>query len=636
MIPLEPDEAAEPEDADRPDRPLVGGRYRIDGDTPLGSGGMGEVWRATDTLLGRTVALKHVQIGGLSQQSVEQVRERTLREGRIAARLHHPNVVTIFDVIVAEDRLWLVLEYVPSRSADKVLAAEGPLPPPRAAHIGAQIAEALATAHAAGIHHRDIKPGNVLVDATGRAKLTDFGISHAVNDLRLTASGMITGTPAFMAPEIARGDDYSNASDIYGLGATLYTLVEGHPPFGIGDPHNPLRLMRQIASGQAPPPTLAGPLTGVLTRMIDPDPGGRPDAATARDVLNEIAKGSTAAPPGPTPTLVETRRPGLRRLTRRTVLAAIALGVAALAAATSVLLPHLRQSTPEPPASAAHNYLPDPRYANPCALRDGADYTGFGSTKAYATGAFLNECGVGIVLTGGGAAEVNFFLFSPRTLWGATEQRGDLTIVRPEPSNTQCDRFVVLPDRTYIDTRATLTGGTVKPCQLADLGTDAVLRILSSTGAVPRYDSLGEATSIYRQHACQLLNNADLGALPGLDLTKTYPAFGDWGCTWGNDPNDPHFGPPAVEIVFLYTAALIAPQNGALENIAGRNVFIQIQTGDNDQTECTAQVVHRHRDGSIPRDEIIDVAVYAAVPAEEQCQMARELAAKVIARLPPP
>jgi eukaryotic-like serine/threonine-protein kinase len=658
------------------EHPLVGGRYRLEGDAPIGTGAMGEVWRATDTLLERVVALKRVRLTALDE-NVAQPREQMLSEGRIAARLHHPNVVTVFDVIVADDRLWLVLEYVPSRSASTLLAAEGPVSPMRAAQIGTQLADALAAAHAAGIWHRDVKPGNVLIDLDGRAKLTDFGISRTVNDLGMTGGGLIVGTPAYLAPEIARGEDFTAAADVYGLGATLYALVEGAPPFGSGDPSNPMRLVHRVATGAVPPPTRAGPLTGALTLLTDRDPGRRPAPAAARDLLAELAQGAaTSAPtppatgtpapfpppsPGPFPPASPgtfppfppaPAPPGARRRgsARPAVLGAVAALVAVVALAATLAVLTRGQPTPAaPPAAApptsaatpptstalASKYIHNPRLANPCGLLQPSDFAGFGSPVRY-LGEGFHSCSVDTTLTGGGHANVEIYFFNYQQLYGTPEKHGDLTVYRSVPSATYCLRLVALPGRPTIAIPTVLTDSQIDPCQLSDIATETVLRILAS-GPVPELDSEGDANSLRRQDGCRLLDGDDLATVPGLNPNNVYPAFAGWGCTWGSLVGHPNFAPPAVDLYFGRTAPLSAGQDGTPEKIADRDVFVKLENTSDGQRKCVAQVVHRHAVDGLggPLEEVVNIAVFAAAPDAQRCQLARTLAAGVVAKLPP-
>ncbi|MEJ3657129.1 serine/threonine-protein kinase [Actinomycetes bacterium KLBMP 9759] len=277
---------------------VVAGRYRLD--ELIGRGGMGSVWRATDTALGRIVALKQVHVVHLPDEEADLARERTMREARIAAALNHPNAITVFDVVADRGDPWLVLEYLRSRSLGTIIRERGPLDPLEAAVIGAAVAAALGAAHAAGIVHRDVKPENILVaTAEGQpigprsvVKLTDFGISHATTVQTITATGALSGTPAYFAPETARGEGTGPATDMYSLGATLYAAVEGSPPFGRGPADNVLALIVRISHGGATPPSGAGPLTGLLTRLVADDPAERPSALDVSAELDDIATGA--------------------------------------------------------------------------------------------------------------------------------------------------------------------------------------------------------------------------------------------------------------------------------------------------------------------------------------------------------
>src|SRR3712207_2593072 len=271
---------------------LVAGRYRLQ--SQLGGGGMGTVWLARDELLGRQVAVKQVlSATGADQRQIDEQRQRALREGRIAARLSHPHAISVYDVALENGQPWLVMEYLPSRSLAAVLTEDGVLRNEVVAQIGAQVADALAATHAAGIVHRDVKPANILIGQGGRVeglvKITDFGISHASGDVTLTQTGQITGTPAFLAPEVAQGLAMTEASDVFSLGATLYTCIEGQPPFGMED--NALGMLHRVAGGNILPPHRSGSLTEPLTRMLEADPADRPTMPEVRDELAKLAAG---------------------------------------------------------------------------------------------------------------------------------------------------------------------------------------------------------------------------------------------------------------------------------------------------------------------------------------------------------
>jgi serine/threonine protein kinase len=275
---------------------LVAGHYRLV--EHIGSGATGVVWRAIDERLERSVAVKQIVTQhGLSDTERSTVRQRAMREAKNAARFQHPNAIVVFDIAEFDGDPCLVMEYLPSRSLAAVLSAQGTLPLAQVARIGEQVAAALVAAHRAGIVHRDIKPGNILLDENGTAKITDFGISRATGDLTLTETGLICGTPAYLAPEVARGADPTPASDVFSLGATLYQALEGQPPYGTNT--NQLALLYSAANGRIIAPTSAGPATELLESMLSIDPDQRPSMSAARARLAGLA----VANPGPPMTL---------------------------------------------------------------------------------------------------------------------------------------------------------------------------------------------------------------------------------------------------------------------------------------------------------------------------------------------
>jgi hypothetical protein len=283
---LEPDPAG-------PAGRLVAGRYRLD--RPLGGGAMGTVWRGHDTRLGRDVAVKEVVLPpSLPDGERRVLRERTFREARVAARLHHPCAVEVYDVVEAGDHPCLVMELVEARTLAEVVRDGGPLAPREAARVGLALLGALDAAHRAGVLHRDVKPGNVLVTHAGRVVLSDFGIATSVDDVRVTSTGLLLGSPAYMAPERARGREPGPPSDLWSLGATLYACVEGRPPFE-GD--DPLTVLTKVVAEPPPPPLSAGPLAPVLLGLLDKDPERRLDAAGARALLEGAARQEAAGLP---------------------------------------------------------------------------------------------------------------------------------------------------------------------------------------------------------------------------------------------------------------------------------------------------------------------------------------------------
>ncbi|MFE7742074.1 protein kinase [Nocardia sp. NPDC057455] len=270
---------------------LIAEHYRLV--ERIGSGGTGVVWRAVDERLQRSVAVKQIHIQpSLPEAERVVVRQRAIREARNAARFQHPNAIVVFDITEHDGDPCLVMEYLKSKSLAAVIGAQGTLPLTQVARIGEQVASALIAAHQAGIVHRDVKPGNILLDDHGTVKITDFGISRATGDVTLTETGLICGTAAYLAPEVARGSDPSPASDVFALGATLFHALEGEPPYGAGS--NPLAVLYAAANGQLSEPRNAGPATDFLLDLLSPEPRERPSMRAARDHLAAFADAGPA------------------------------------------------------------------------------------------------------------------------------------------------------------------------------------------------------------------------------------------------------------------------------------------------------------------------------------------------------
>jgi hypothetical protein len=254
---------------------------------------MGVVWRAEDLLLDRPVAVKEVELpAGLPVQEQAAVRERALREARAAARLSHPSVVTLHDVLEAAGRLFLVIELVDAPTLRELVARDGPLPPAAAARVGLEVLGALAAAHRSGIVHHDVKPANVMVPAGAAAKLADFGIA-SLEDTQRTLTGAAFGSLPYVAPEQAMGRRGGPPADLWGLGATLWFAVEGVPPFDRGGPATTLAAILHDPPGD---PRRAGPLGPVLLALLGKDPDRRPTAPVLHRLLEPLA----AAEQGPT------------------------------------------------------------------------------------------------------------------------------------------------------------------------------------------------------------------------------------------------------------------------------------------------------------------------------------------------
>lgn len=326
----------------------------------VGRGGMGAVWLGRDEVLGRDVALKRVGAAPAGGEGADLARAE--REARLAASLNHPHVVAVFDLTTEDDETWLVMEYVEGATLAEVIRRRGAMSPDEAAPLLRQAAEALASAHEAGIVHRDVKPSNIMVTPNGQVKLTDFGIARMEADATLTQTGMVTGSPAYLSPEVATGRPATDRSDVWALGATLFHALAGRPPYEVGD--SLVGTLYRIAHEDPPRLTDAGWLAPLLEATMTPDPGDRwpmrrvarflaagpsdaghgeetqvmtapvPAAGAATSEASDASRdGAAATPASPASGTAADRR---RRRTGPALLAALA--VTAVAALVAVLL----------------------------------------------------------------------------------------------------------------------------------------------------------------------------------------------------------------------------------------------------------------------------------------------------------
>jgi serine/threonine protein kinase len=267
-------------------------RYRLV--QPVGRGGMGTVWRARDELLDRDVAVKEVRLPLVLDEDLRaELCARTEREGRATAMVAHPSVITVFDVITEDDRPWIVMELLKAESLEELVKNSGPQDPQRVAEIGRQVLGALRAVHAKGILHRDVKPSNVLV-TEDRAVLTDFGLAALEGDVSITQAGIVLGSAGYIAPERVLGDKASTAADLWSLGATLYTAVEGR---GLHGRRTAAAALAALTSGAPIPMERAGPLAPVLRGLLQIDPEARLDAVRAALMLARVAAGGSAEEP---------------------------------------------------------------------------------------------------------------------------------------------------------------------------------------------------------------------------------------------------------------------------------------------------------------------------------------------------
>ncbi|MET8948378.1 serine/threonine-protein kinase [Streptomyces sp. NPDC004542] len=277
---------------------LIAGRYQLR--EVLGRGGMGTVWRAHDQSLDRPVAVKELHVLPYSDEEHRVLVRRATREARAVARVPHPHVVGVHDLVEFEDRLWIVMELVEGPSLARRVAETGPFPPESTAAIGVQLLDALEAVHAVGALHRDVKPANVLLRRDGSAVLTDFGIAALDDGEFLTTTGEMVGSLEFMAPERVTGAEAGPASDLWSLGVTLAAVCGGQSPFRRSA--GPATL-HAVAYEEPVLPERLGPLRPVVDALLRKSPQERPSAAAVRCELRRVAAGEAGTGPLPPATV---------------------------------------------------------------------------------------------------------------------------------------------------------------------------------------------------------------------------------------------------------------------------------------------------------------------------------------------
>ncbi|MEJ3653350.1 serine/threonine-protein kinase [Actinomycetes bacterium KLBMP 9759] len=655
--------------------------YRIE--ALIGHGGAGMVYRATQIRLRRPAAVKLL---APSLAADDEFRRRFEREARLAAGLEHPHIVPIYDSGFADGVLFLTMRYIDGPNLATAVDSNGPMQLHQVCELLTGIAEALDSAHHAGLVHRDVKPANVLLAAptwsAGRrhAYLCDFGIArHTAAGSTLTTVGEFLGTLSYCAPEQLQAQPVDGRTDQYALACVAYFCLTGRAPFTADEPSAVMfaHIFATPPAASTHSPDLPRAVDDVLARALAKQPADRfADCSTFLHAL-AAATGPVAPPPPlpgqPVPAADETIvRPAVEPVTtrirpeligpdtRRRVLRALVLaGIPLLAVIIAVIVavatswappardatgagsPSTSTATPQvsPPTSSALSLpISDPRLVDTCALLSGEQFAGFGKvTAGPGISVSFNRCVLALSLTTGGTAKVNasFVELDGRTIDARPEQPGGLPVSRH--AATGCPRQIMVSDSTVLRLTAEVHNGSADACALTDLATAYAVRVLMDRG-VPHLPSAGgDANSLRRLHACALLGEETVRRVPALDPARRIERFGDWSCTWGNDPYANGFRPPAVVLEFQWPQPVVARENERRTQLGNRTVYIG-PTTSNDHPVCTATIVHRDHPLSTgePAQEIVQIGVYAALPSDEQCRLAQDLAAAVVPQLPPP
>ncbi|MCX4880564.1 serine/threonine-protein kinase [Streptomyces sp. NBC_00847] len=613
----------------------VAGRYRLQ--DPIGQGGMGVVWRAWDETLQRHVAVKCARPGD------ETAAKRLQGEGRYAARLHHPNIVPVFDFVEDGSVCWIVMEYVPSRSLAQIMADDGPLTPGEAGSVGCQIAAALAKSHAAGVVHGDVTPENILVTTDGVARLTDFGIARALwSDVTQTTTGVVHGKPRYLAPEVAKGRPVDEKSDVFSLGASLYAAVEGHSPYG--EVEHPVAYVARAIEGHIEPAEHAGHLTGVLAALLEVEPRNRPDALESYRLLThaapppahvqQVLHDSRTLPLTPLEALtIRLPRPLRRRrrplaITVGALLAAGALTAGLVAASGGDRTGGRRPVDAKPSATAKPGAMGDPRTADPCKLLDAASLIRFGGNRLDPDYGEFDRCDVLVHNSSGddnADLEVNFNLDAAQ--FGndvPTKEVGDLTIATMKRDGPECSRIVATADGRQIEIKGKQLGSPAPdPCALADAGTEHAVALLER-GPVPRRSGTFAAASLARVDACALLDAAALKKVPGVGTDDIDHGFGDWYCEW--DSADENSG---VELQFSQDNSLDGDGEKAVV-VSGKKSYVSPKDSGDDT--CAIRTPHRSYTNQLGDRtvELFVLTVYGPGSVAGLCADAEVLAATVV------
>ncbi|WP_344389886.1 serine/threonine-protein kinase [Streptomyces vastus] len=645
------------------------GRYVLN--EVIGEGRSGDVWLAHDKVVGQDVALKPERIEGDRETAVR----RLLGEPRAMAKFRdHPHVVTLFDVVTVpqdgdsegggEDTYWFIMEYVPGGGLDR----ESPMSPQRAARIGAELADALTALHETGIVHCDIKPANIGLTGRGTAKLLDFGAAHRAGGTEtVTANGPSSFTPAYAAPELARGNIPQPASDVFCLGATLYALVTGSPPRGNAcdgdDEHGQegveeedterlthWKAERGVVEMDA---EAVGPLHPVLTAMLQRDPRQRPEAAEAKRLLAAIAGPERDAGER---TLDDNdndndKPPGRGR--RRWPLLAAALGISAAMALTLVFVPdddgddthdtdQAGQSQLTDEASngsgngSGQSLIGDPHTADLCKLADPTALGQFGEAQVDVDYGNFDRCDVLVHTDEETRIDVSLDLQPGSRPESSQPARtvGKIGIMEKEPQDDECGLLLVPDagsDGILVEVRVnvgdgTVTGGAATLCTVANSAAQSAADVLNQ-GPIPRRSSPYPKDSLAWSTACDLLDAKALSVMPGIKAGA--PADIDvakWRCEWSSDVDDLE-----TEVSFFRDQPKTAA-DGDPVRLSGYDAIVEAE-----EDTCSVFVEYRRYSGKDAETaaEMLRLQVDGRRPAGELRSMATALARSAAAKLPP-
>lgn len=628
----------------------------------IGAGRGGDVWLAHDTVVGQDVALKPERTDGEGETAVR----RLLGEPRAMAKFRdHPHVVTLFDVITVPGEgdgpgtYWFVMEYVPGGGLDR----QPTVSPVRAARIGAELADALAALHEAGIVHCDVKPANVGLTRHGTARLLDFGAAYRVGGTEtITVNGPFSFTPDYAAPELARGNVPRPASDVFCLAATLCALITGAPPRGgvpaddaapagtgtEGEEAERLRYWKAEQGVVELDAAAVGPLYPVLTSMLRRDPRQRPEAAEVKRLLEEVARSGPAPSRDPGTTSPVT---GRRRWRGRPLVAA-ALGVSALLALGLVALqdgdddgkaaaaqpgPSRSRLGGEASDGGTQALIGDPHTADVCALADPAAFGQFGDGEIRVDVDYGNfdRCDVLVGVDDKTRIDVSVSLRkgSPPEGSKPSSTVGRIGIHEEQAESDEC-RLLLTADGDSGDTlvgvrvnmgKGSVIGGTATLCTVADKAARGAAAILDR-GPLQRRSPAYPSTSLAWQNACELLDAKALSVVPGIEVDVPEVGIADWSCEWSSDVDELD-----AEVSFFRDQPKSAQDGTALDLSGHRTV---IEKGDDGDT-CSAFVEYRRYSGQDAETavEMVRLEVGGQRPTDELCAMVRDLAASAAGEL---